>query len=263
MKIKIVVLFFLFVLNSFAQNLDKDISNIFEGHTAALVLYDYNNEKFVKHNPERCAQRFLPASTFKIPNSLIGLETGVIKDAEFIILWDSVKTWNKNWNRDHTLRTAIKYSVVPWYRELARRMGREKSQHYLNIFDYGNKTIGKQEDFYWLDNSLKISADEQIQFIKKLYEYKLPVSRRSIDIVKEIIIVDSTDNYILFAKTGGGQKEDEIFIGWYVGYLETKTNVYLFALNIDGKAFKEIAPLRAEFTYKVFRELEIINSEEK
>lgn len=258
MKVKIAILLFIFTINLFSQNLDKDISEIFKGYDAAFVLYDYNNQKFVKHNSERCEERFLPASTFKIPNSLIGLETGVIKDAEFVIPWDSVKTWNPAWNKDHTLRSAVQTSCVPYFRELARRAEREKSQYYLNIFDYGNKTIGEKEDFYWLDNSLKISADEQIQFIKKLYENKLPVSQRSIDIVKEIIIIDSKDNYILRAKTGGGEKENGKFIGWYVGYLETKEDIYLFALNIDADTFEEMAPLRKELTMKVFRHMELI-----
>lgn len=258
MKVKIAILLFIFTINLFSQNLDKDISEIFKGYDAAFVLYDYNNQKFVKHNSERCGERFLPASTFKIPNSLIGLETGVIKDAEFVIPWDSVKTWNPAWNKDHTLRSAVQTSCVPYFRELARRAGREKSQYYLNIFDYGNKTIGEKEDFYWLDNTLKISADEQIQFIKKLYENKLPVSQRSVDIVKEIIIIDSKDNYILRAKTGGGEKENGKFIGWYVGYLETKEDIYLFALNIDADTFEEMAPLRKELTMKVFRHMELI-----
>ena len=245
-------------LNLFSQSVENNISKIFEGYNAAFVLYDYNNQTFIKHNPERCAERFLPASTFKIPNSLIGLETGIIKDADFVIPWDSVKTWNENWNRDHTLRSAIKFSVVPWYRELARRIGREKSQKYLDLFDYGNKTIGDMQDYYWLDNSLKISADEQITFLKKFYENKLSVSRRSIDIVKEIIIVDSTHSYILRAKTGGGKKEDSNYIGWYIGYLESNNNIYFFALNIDGPTFEEIAPLRKKFTLEIFNQLEII-----
>ncbi|KAB2844211.1 MAG: class D beta-lactamase [Melioribacteraceae bacterium] len=258
MKINFTILFFIFTLKMFSQNIDKDISQIFNDYDAAFVLYDYNNQKFIKHNPERCAERFLPASTFKIPNSLIGLETGIIKDAEFVIPWDSVKTWNPVWNKDHTLRSAVQTSCVPYFRELARRIGREKSQHYLNIFDYGNKTIGEKEDFYWLDNSLKISADEQIIFLKKFYENKLSVSQRNIDLVKEMIIIDSTENYILRAKTGGGEKEDGKFIGWYVGYLETKSNIYLFALNIDAETFEEMAPSRKELTTKVFKQLEII-----
>lgn len=259
MKTHLVLLLFIFTLNLSAQNLEKNISEIFKGYDAAFVLYDYNNQKFVKHNPERCAERFLPASTFKIPNSLIGLETGVIIDAEFVIPWDSVKTWNPAWNKDHTLRSAVQTSCVPYFRELARSVGREKSQYYLNVFDYGNKVIGEKEDFYWLDNSLKISADEQVVFLNKFYENKLPVSLRNINIVKEIIIIDSTENYILRAKTGGGEKEDGIFIGWYVGYLETKSNIYLFALNIDAETFEEMAALRKELTLKVFQQLEIID----
>ena len=261
--IKSILIILIFIsANQYCQKIKGNISEIFEGYKAAFVLYDYNDNIFIKHNSERCKQRFSPASTFKIPNSLIGLETGVINDAEFPIPWDSVKTWNENWNRDHTLRSAIKYSVVPYYKELARRVGREKMQTYLENLNYGNINIGNKVDEFWLNGDLQISANEQVDFLVKLYKNEVPFSQRSIDIVKDIIIVEKNDNYTIRAKTGGGILSRDKMIGWYVGYVETQKGVYFFALNIEGSDFPKTVTLRTDLTMKALRHLGIINSNE-
>ncbi|HEX8185129.1 MAG TPA: penicillin-binding transpeptidase domain-containing protein, partial [Blastocatellia bacterium] len=124
----------------------QDLSPFFGSTTGAFVLYDLKNDRYVRHNEKRCRERFSPKSIFKIPNSLIGLETGVIKDAEFVIPWDRHKyppqdDWNiepfKHWAQDHTLRSAIKYSVVWYYRELALRVGQKRMKKYLGQLGYG------------------------------------------------------------------------------------------------------------------------------
>jgi len=156
---------------SFAQNTEqKNIENFFKGHKGAFELYDKQAKKYFRYNEARCSERFLPASTFKIPNSLIGLETKVIEDENFVIKWNGVELWNKEWNRDHTLSSALKYSVVPYYQEIARRVGRDQYKKWLNAISYGNQVIGDKVDAFWLDNSLKISADEQIAFLKRFYD---------------------------------------------------------------------------------------------
>jgi beta-lactamase class D len=233
-------------------------ARIFAGHTGSFVVFDMQSGKYFRYNKKRCAERFLPASTFKIPNSLIGLETGVIKDENFVIKWDGVKRGNEEWNKDHTLATAIKYSVVPYYQELARRVGREKLSDYLKKIGYGNQTIGNKVDLFWLDNSLKISADEQISFLKRFYKYKLPFSKRSTDIVKKIMSEEKYSNSLLKFKTGTGTKEDGTWIGWLVGYVEKKENVYLFAFNIDAKTYEETRDLRDNLSRKILLQLKII-----
>ena len=234
------------------------VAKIFDGHTGAFVLFDMQKEKYFRYNQPRCAERFLPASTFKIPNSLIGLETGVITNENFVIKWDGVKRWNDEWNKDHTLATAIKFSVVPYYQELTRRAEREKLNIYLKTIGYGNQTIGKKVDMLWLDNSLKISADEQISFLKRFYEYKLPFAKRSVDIVKKIMPEEKYPNLLLKFKTGAGTKEDGTWIGWIVGYVEKKGNVYLFAFNIEAETFEEVRDLRDNLSKKILTELKMI-----
>ena len=241
------------------QNNDSvKVAKIFKGHTGAFVMYDKAKQKYFRFNSQRCSERFLPASTFKIPNSLIGLESGVITDENFVIKWDGVNRWNEEWNRDHTLATAIKYSVVPYYQELARRVGQESSKKFLDAIGYGNATIGENVDMYWLDNSLKISADEQIEFLKRLYDYKLPFSKRNMEIVKKILSEEKYPKSILKFKTGTGTKEDKTYIGWLVGYVEKGKNVVFYAFNIEAKTFKEVQDLRNTLSRKILKDLRII-----
>ena len=252
---------FLIATVTVAQNKKNDslaIEKIFDGHTGAIVLFNMQSKEYLRYNRVRCSERFLPASTFKIPNSLIGLEAGIIPDENFVIKWDGVKRENEEWNKDHTLATAIKFSVVPYYQELARRVGRGRFSGYLERIGYGNKTIGEEIDTFWLDNSLKISADEQIDFLKRFYEYKLPFSERSINIVKKILPEEKYPNSLLKFKTGAETKEGGKWLGWIVGYVEKKSNVYFFALNIEAKTYGETRELRDNLSRKILTELKMI-----
>jgi beta-lactamase class D len=242
----------------------RDLSSLFRGTKGAFVLYDMKNNLYVRYNEQRCRERFSPKSTFKIPNSLIGLETGVIRDAEFVIQWDREKyspqpNWTPdqliNWGKDQTLRSAIKYSVVWYYRELALRVGEQQMKKYVTAFDYGNKDISGRVDEFWLNNRLKISADEQVEFLKAFFIGRLPVSRRSTEIVKDILVLEKTPTYTLSAKTGGGSIAEGVYIGWFVGYLEKNGNVYFFATNIEGTSFTDIRDKRIELTKQILRKL--------
>jgi beta-lactamase class D len=242
----------------------QDLSGFFKGIDGAIVVYDMKNDRYVRYNERRCRERFSPKSTFKIPNSLIGLETGVIRDAEFVIQWNREKyppqaNWNEepfvHWGKDQTLRSAIKYSVLWYYRELALRVGDQQMQKYVKTFDYGNEDTSGRVDNFWLNNVLKISADEQVEFLKAFYTGRLPVSKRSTEIVKDILVFEKTPTYQLSAKTGGGPVDEGIYIGWFVGYLESNGNVYFFATNIEGASYVEIRGKRIELTKQILRAL--------
>ena len=195
------------------------------------------------------------------------METGVIRDAEFVIPWNRQKyppqdNWNQepfaHWAQDHTLRSAIKYSVVWYYRELALRVGQQKMKQYVGRFNYGNKTVFGRIDNFWLDGSLRISANEQVEFLKAFYKGQLPVSSRTTEIVKDILELEKTPAYKLSAKTGGGAISEGVYIGWFVGYVETKENVYFFATNIEGTNFEGIRDKRIELTKQVLVGLGIL-----
>ncbi len=242
----------------------QDLSPFFKDTNGAFVLYDRNKKSYVRYNEQRCRERFSPKSTFKIPNSLIGLETGVVRDADFVIAWNREKyppqeNWNQepfvHWGQDQTLRSAIKYSVVWYYRELALRVGDERMRRYVAAFDYGNEEVSGGVDNFWLNGSLKISADEQVEFLKRFYAGRLPVSQRSTRIIKDILLMEKTPTYKLSAKTGGGSIAEGKFIGWFVGYLETQGNVYFFATNLEGASYNEVRDRREALTRQILKAL--------
>ncbi|MGK7948817.1 MAG: class D beta-lactamase [Xenococcaceae cyanobacterium] len=205
------------------------------GVNGSIIIYDLKGDRFYEHNPSRNETAFLPASTYKIPNSLIALETGVIKDDVAVLTWDGIERgFNGSpfaqWNQDLNIRLAFKYSAVWFYRVLARRIGHQRMQDFVKRIEYGDRNIGKEEDIdqFWLEGELRITPKEQITFLRRLYQNDLPFSPRTMNLVKDIMIVEQTPNYVLRAKTGLTSK-----IGWYVGYLAQKDNVYFFATNLD------------------------------
>ncbi|MEP6949293.1 MAG: penicillin-binding transpeptidase domain-containing protein, partial [Ginsengibacter sp.] len=142
-------------------------------------LSDNATGKITVYNMKLDTQRVLPASTFKIVNSLIGLETGKITDEKMVIKWDGIKRWNADWNKDLTMEEAFKVSAVPYYQEVARRIGRDTMKLWIDSLRYGNMNIGGPIDSFWLNNTLKISPDEQLGLVNKLYFDKLPFEKRS------------------------------------------------------------------------------------
>ena len=205
-----------------------------------ITIYDLTNSRFIDYNADRCTQRFIPASTFKIPNSIIALETKVIPDTSFVIKWDSVVRRSESWNRDQSMQDAFHHSAVWYYQEIAKKVGVEKYQYYLNLFHYGNMNPGGALDSFWLTGDLRISCDEQVEFLKNFYSYQLRVSKRTIDLVKGMMLLEKNPAYTFSGKTGWGMMDSEEQpgkqknIGWLVGYVEKGTEVYFFALNIES-----------------------------
>lgn len=192
------------------------------GVEGCFEIYDNNKEIAHYYNKERCAERYTPASTFKIMNSLISLETAVANNEQFVIKWDGVQRWNENWNQDLTMTQAFKYSAVPYYQQLARLIGEEKMQYYIDTIKYGNMRIAGAIDSFWLNDTLKISADEQVGFLKRLYFAELPgCSERSQRIVQHLMLQEDKPQYRLYYKTGWGKVNGKPDVLWVVGCVET------------------------------------------
>ena len=189
----------------FANELNQKIEEIFSkaDTNATFVLYDMQKEKLVIHNQARAQKRYTPASTFQIANSLIGLETKTVKSVDEPLPYIGPENpFIASWKEDMGLRKAIAISNVPIYQELARRIGFERMKHYLKSFEYGNADTGEIIDRFWLDGPLDISTLEQVEFLKKLAEEQLPVSKEAQKDVKQILLLESADDYKLYGKTG-------------------------------------------------------------
>ena len=248
---------------------NNNLANIFTQAkiNGTFVLYDLNAQTVVGHNHQRAKTQFFPASTFKIPNTLIGLETEAVKSVDQVLPYGGGPQPLEAWEQDMSLKEAIKVSNVPVYQELARRIGLKRMQEAVGILDYGNKKIGQKVDRFWLDGPLEISALEQVWFLAQLAKKQLPASQASQQAVKEIAKLETTPSYTLYGKTGTSAKNTPP-VNWWVGWVEKDQNIYAFAININApkspekqKAMEEtlgqrIAPGLGKLCLK---ELNIIN----
>ena len=220
-----------------AQAIDK---SFFEGYDTALVIYNRSLGTLTNVNLSLSARRLPPCSTFKIYNTLIGLELGLVQGSdEPWYKWDGVQRDIQGWNRDLTLREAFRVSAVPAYQILARQIGPERMKKYIEQINYGTNDISAGVDIFWLprpgSTSIMISADEQVTLLNKLLDGKLPFSPKNTLILKDIMQVGKTDKGTLYGKTGSGTNSNgKGRLGWFVGFLESKGTTYVFACNIAG-----------------------------
>jgi beta-lactamase class D len=214
-----------------------------EGTVGTFVGYKIDDYLVIASDTERSGEAMLPASTFKIPNSLIALETGVVGDPDKdVFQWDGVVRSIEAWNRDHTMRSAIAASAVPVYQEIARRIGAERMQTYVDLFEYGNRDIGGGIDQFWLTGNLRIDPVQQVDFVDRLRRGVLPVSKRSQDIVRDILPVTKSGDAVIRAKTGLlGAEAGKPSLGWVVGWAEKGSANTVFALNLDVREPRHIA----------------------
>ncbi|WP_442937537.1 class D beta-lactamase [Nostoc sp.] len=228
------------------------------GREGSILIYDLKNNRIYEHNPQRNATAIAPASTFKIFNALVALETGVVPDDVAVLTWDGIHREIDAWNHDTNLRQAFKDSTVWFYQVLARRAGHERMQQFINKVGYGNRQIGTVADIdrFWLQQPLQITPKEQIKFLQRLYQGDLPFSQRTINLVKDIMVREQTPDYTLRGKTGW-LTSTKPNVGWFVGYLEQNKNVYFFATTLDIQK-SEDAPARIEITRRSLKDLGLL-----
>jgi beta-lactamase class D len=245
-------------------NINNDLKKYFDSaHVdGCFSLMDNANGKITVYNLGLDTQRVLPASTFKIVNSLIGLETGKITDEKMVIKWDSIKRWNEDWNKDLTMEEAFKVSAVPYYQEVARRIGKDTMKFWIDSIHYGNMNINGPVDSFWLNNTLKISPDEQLGLVKKLYFDQLPFDKRSQKIVRDVMLQENNTLYKLSYKTGWGFDEKNNSVGWITGWIEENRHVYFFVTLIKSTD-KDVnmRKIRMDITKGILNELGFFKGE--
>jgi beta-lactamase class D len=214
-----------------------------------FLLYDLKANKLIEYKGLSKDTMLIPASTFKIPNSLIGLETGELKEELTEFKWNGTTYQNQAWNKDQSLREAFQNSTVWYFQELARKIGEKHMKKYLAQFNYGNQNIGGGIDKFWLSGDLRISPLQQLEFLKGLWKEELKLSKKTTKTMKKVFLVEKKGESTLYAKTGWGFT-DGSDIGWYMGVVENGNSTYLFVhamvskdsrLELFGEARKSIA----------------------
>ncbi|MGK7394646.1 MAG: class D beta-lactamase [Candidatus Cyclobacteriaceae bacterium M3_2C_046] len=208
------------------------------GVSGSVLIYHYDRNIYYSNNFEWTQKGHLPASTFKIANSIIALETGIVEDQSTLFPWDGKKRPMAVWERNMTFKEAFQLSCVPCYQQVALSIGADRMRQYLSLLNYGKMEVNDSNiDLFWLEGQSSINQVEQINFLVRLYESALPVSERTMKIIKRIMVIEENDKYILRGKTGWSIRNGNNN-GWFVGYLEQNDQVYFFATNIiPGEAF--------------------------
>lgn len=214
----------------------EDLGRYFAGYTGSFVLYDEDRDQYIIYNEAQSEKRLSPCSSFKIYNSLIGLETGVLNQEDALTRekWDGNSYSIPAWNKDQTLATATRDSVVWYFQRLASRIGPDRMQDYLDRLDYGNRDITGGTTTFWLQSSLQISAKEQVEMLRRISSGDSPFSSRNLEIVKRNITLEDADGVRLMGKTGSGYGNNKWLLGWFVGMVERDGKRYFFATNVEN-----------------------------
>lgn len=236
--------------------IDNDLKQYFDEKKVdgCFTMMDNSTGGITIYNMAMDTTRVTPASTFKIVNSLIGLETGRITDENMVIKWDGIKRYKEEWNKDNSMKEAFKVSSVPYYQEVARRIGRDTMKNWIDTLSYGNKNMEGPIDSFWLNNKLKISPDEQLGMLKRLYFDQLPFRKSTQEIVRGVMLQEENTNYTLSYKTGWGFDEQKNALGWLIGWIEENRHVYFFVTLLKSKDKDyDMTPNRIDITKNILK----------
>lgn len=227
----------------------------------SILMYDLKEDKYYSNDFDWAKKGYLPASTFKIPNSMIALETGVVENDSTLFKWNGEERRLRIWEQDMIFKEAFHLSCVPCYQEVARKIGVKRMNEYLDKLDYGNMKVDSTNiDRFWLEGESKINQYQQIAFLKRFYNAELQISQRTEAIMKKMMVIEEVDHYTISGKTGWSIRNGNNN-GWFVGFVETNENTYFFATNIEpNQRFDmDMFPMiRKDLTFKALQQMEII-----
>ncbi|MCB2378301.1 hypothetical protein LGH70_11945 [Hymenobacter sp. BT635] len=216
---------------------ERDFKKYFDsyGLRGSFLLYDQKANHFTAYDVARCSQGFLPGATFAIPNTLIGLETGVLADTSHVFAWDQVRRDPEVWNQDLRLRPALRVSCQPCQQQIAQEVGVRRYQQSLLKLKFGQMVVTPEVlTSFWMGGISRISQFQMVNFLRFLYDEKLPPAPRNQALTKQLFQLKATRQWKLYGTSGHTQRAKQTN-GWFVGWLEQGGNVYLFALNAEPK----------------------------
>ena len=252
------ILFFLSSCSVNKAKIDNSLKKYFDAKNVdgCFTMLNNTDGQITVYNMALDTVRTLPASTFKIVNSLIGLQTGRITGDDMIIKWDGIKRSHEEWNKDMDMKEAFKVSNVAWYQQVARRIGADTMKLWIDSLSYGNKNTSGPVDSFWLNNTLKISPDEQLGLMKRLYFDQLPFRKSVQQTVRNVMLQEDNTAYKLSYKTGWGFDEAHNSIGWLVGWIEENRHVYFFVTLVKSPDKNiDMVPVRIGITKDILKQL--------
>lgn len=218
-----------------------DLQEYFKGLDGSFVLYDLKKNSTQFYNSDRSMMRYSPNSTFRILLTLMALDNKLPGNENMTFNISRNINSNHNWlteigsplESEYNLTTAINSPSIWYYQQLVQVLGKRRIQDVLNSINYGNKDISGDLRWFWHNNTLKISAHEQVEFLKRFHMNQLGFSGKITRLVKKMIVIEDYKTYRLSGKTGSSFLKNGNNLTWFIGYVEKGRNVYFFALNIE------------------------------
>ncbi|WP_018931952.1 BlaR1 family beta-lactam sensor/signal transducer [Gracilibacillus lacisalsi] len=235
------------------QTVYEDLSTFFSGYDGSFVLYDLQKAQYLIYNKDKSVLRVSPNSTYKVYSALFALESGVITQQHTSLEWNENTYPHESWNQNQNLFTAMENSVTWYFQKLDKRIGKERIQANFQKIHYGNQNVSGGIEDYWLESSLKISPIEQVQTLKDFYTNQFGFNEKNVELIKDAIKLEMKDNVTLYGKTGTGTVNDKNVNGWFIGYVETKSNTYFFATNIENDHHAQ-GSIAADITKSILKE---------
>ena len=202
------------------------------GLSGSILVYSADADTYYSNDFDHAERGQLPASTYKIPHSLIALDLGIVEDESTVFPWNGEERAMSQWEQDLTFRQAFHLSCVPCYQGIARQVGVDRMKEYLERLEYGRMDVSSENlDQFWLRGESRISPMEQVGFLRRLYEGDLRLAPETLSVFREMMVMEETDSYRLSGKTGWSVDQG-VDNGWFVGYLEKGGSVCFFASNL-------------------------------
>ena len=263
----LLIMSFLLFINRFygqktiEQNERLNFINKSMGVKSSIIVYNQQKNKLITNDTLLLKETYTPNNTFYLYETLIGLESGNIKDSTDLYAWDFVMYPNENWNQDQHLSMALKYQTEWYFKQVAKAIDTAKMQTWLNLIGYGNKNISGGIDQFWKNSSLKISVRQQFDLFKRLYYYNLPFSFEYLKFIRKVFTVTRLTNKNLYSfKTKGMNQQKPII--WYLGYVEFLNNTYVIVHCVEmnsRKKNKYFSTIQSELLFATLKELGIID----
>ncbi|MCH7335739.1 class D beta-lactamase [Acinetobacter sp. NIPH 2699] len=235
-----------------------EIAALFQHAQTVGVFLTYDGQTLREYGNDlgRANTAYIPASTFKILNALIGIQHHKSSPNE-VFKWNGKKRAFVSWEKDLTLAEAMQASAVPVYQELARRIGLELMANEVKRVGFGNAEIGTQVDDFWLVGPLKITPVDEVKFAYALANKQLPFEQTVQQQVKHMVLVDDVQGTKIYAKSGWGM--DVVpQVGWWTGWIEQPDGkITAFSLNMEMNK-PEHADARKAIVYQALQQLNLL-----
>lgn len=242
-----------------------ELDHLFEGFDATLVLYEQTSDQTWVYNPDKIQIGTLPCSTFKIPNTLIGLENGLLKHAGTVLQRDAAKYpeqdwWPQSWRVDQAnLKDAFRASMVWFYCTLADRVSNVVIAEHLKNWKYPVPKDLTPGHYFWIEGNYGVSPVDQVAFLRRFYNDELGLKPETTATMKEIMLLEEGEGYRFSGKTGLCRLPDNTKVGWLIGFVEHKKGLYFYAMRLEADAYDKIMKHRVPLIRQLFKNLNLFS----